>query len=196
MNEANFVKRMNWIVTGDSFLKERPLESDAFKVTATGAGITAASAPTSVVNGASYNDADTSLLTFMVPMDYDEDGDRMLLKLVVIPGTSTSGHTSDIGITSAQSIWRAGAVVDATAATAEAESATDHVTGFTREVYLSLSSGAGSYQAGDMLRRTIDANNSSTSELTMIGASIIYGSCFAAYNTDDRHRDVAFTTGD
>lgn len=192
MNEANFVKRIDWIATGDSFLKEMVLPLDAFKVTASGIPIGSATAPTSAVNGVSYNDGDTALLTFMVPMDYDVDGDRLVFKATVV--AASDAGTTDMGLTNAQTIWRPGSAADATAATAKAETATATSGLATREVFLSIS--GGSYQPGDIIRRTVDVNNSSTGELMMLAASIVYGSSFAAYNNDDRHRDMNASTGD
>jgi hypothetical protein len=194
MNENNFVERMNWISTGDFFLREFVLPLGAATVASTGVQPDASSAPTAAVNGVSYDDGNTALLTFMVPMDYDKDGDNMIYKIVGV--AATDNGTNDMGITSAQTIWRPGAAADATAATAEAESATATSGLATREIFLSLSSGAGGYEPGDVLRRTIDANNSGTGEFMMLAHSIIYGSSFAAYNDDDRWRNPAFTTGD
>lgn len=194
MNEANFVKRMNWLVTGDSFLKEMRIDTAAIRDIAGTDGIflTGSTSPLLMANGVQFDEGDTASITFALPMDYDQDGDRLILKFVVVPHTTTS-HGTDLGVTSAQSINRTGAVPITTAATAKAESNTV-ATGEVREVFLSLS--GGSYEPGDVIRRVIDVNNASTTEIIVVAVSIIYGSCVAGYNNDDRHRDADATTGD
>jgi len=194
MNEANFVKRMNWIVTGDFVLREILLPSDAVKVTSTGAGITAASAPTSVVTGTSFAGGNTALITFQIPSDYDEAGDNLVLRTLVNPGTTTSGHTSDMNLLNTQNIWRSGSAVLATAGTAVTVAAVDHVTVEVREIFMSLTVTTGGYKAGDVVVRTLDVNASSTSELILLASSLIYGSSVSFYNDTARFRNMDAST--
>ncbi len=192
MNEANFVKRLNWVATGDNFLRQRHIEQKvAITVTGTGDPILAASAPTNVVKGVSWNDGDTAWLNFEVPLDYDPTGDLLALRIVSIPVANTNAHTTDIGFTTAQKLWRVGAAEDTTAITAAAETAVDLAGGtlVAREAHLSLSGGG--YEPGDVVQLTLDGNNSSTTELITLSMSLIYGGTLAMHDDADRHRDIS-----
>ncbi len=186
MNEANLVKRFNWLVTGDSYLKEMPLSFSNFLVVSTADVIDAGSAPTLLVNGIGFASGETAHVLFHLPMDYDESGDRMVLKLVVDPDT----NVSDFGILTTKITWRPGSAEDTTAGTAKAETSASSAA-LVRETFLSMSGDA--HKAGDVIQRTVDFNGTVAS---VLAASIIYGSSFAAFNNDDRHRDMnASSTG-
>jgi len=190
MNEANFVKRMNWIATGDTVLRE--VTKDALKdnrLTSGGLALGNATSPTEEVAGAEYTDGDTSLLTFMLPMDYDSAKDDLVLRFLVQPGSTAS----DFGVLNTQRRWRAGVVVNSTNGTAAAESATTSSGSLAREVFLSLTVTTGGFEPGDVIQRVLDYNGSG-GVATLVGWSVIYGSSVSAYNDDDRHRDMAATT--
>lgn len=205
MNEANFVHRIHSFPTGDHYLAERDIPLATIRasnglaigavasavVDATG-GVTETvdltfNAPTLVSDGISFDDGETALLSIIIPQDFAVESDKAALRLVVVPSTSAS-DTTDIGITTAQSIFRAGAAEDATASSAVAEDATSSSGALVREVILDIS-GRG-YKPGDVVKLTLDVNNSSTTELILVGAALIYGSTFRAYNDDDNDRDL------
>lgn len=188
MNEANFVKRIDWIATGDSFLKEMVLPLTALKDDSNSDLIDGGSAPTLVATGTSFADGELAFIDFQIPMDYDVDGDRLVLKLLVQP----TGNASDFGVTTAKVLHRPGVAVSSTNGTAKAESSTTS-SSLAREVFLSMS--GDSLQPGDHVRRSIDANVNS-GEAVIVSQSIIYGSSFAMYDNVDRHRDMNATTGD
>lgn len=181
----NFVKNLRQIVTGDHFMAERAIPLDAVRVAASGAPIGTGSAPTSVTKGISFDDGETALLTFAIPQDYAENKDKCFLRLHEVP-SADAADTTDLGITTAQSIFRAGAAVDATASSAVAESATSSSGALVRENVLDIS-GRG-YKPGDIVQLTLDANNSSTTELILLGIDLLYGSVVRAYNDDDADR--------
>ena len=183
MNEANFVKRINWMATGDSFLRELILPMDANRVTTGNLPFSGSTAPTLVTTGVSYAEGEGSRVTFTVPQDYDQDGDRLVLKLHVQPATSAS----DWGITNARTMHRAGSAVDTTTETARSESSTTAAGSESRNVYLSMS--GESNQPGDTIGRLIDVNSSS-GEVVLVSMSLIYGSSFAMFKNADRHRDM------
>ena len=189
MNEVNFVQRMNSLVTGDMFLREVELPMlSAVRVAADGTVMTAATAPTLTTVGASFDDSDTALLHFDIPMDYAQEKDICAIRLHLIPAVADD-YSTDMGITTAQSIYRAGAVVDSTASTAVAETAVDSTSLLTREAVLDIS--GRSYQPGDHVVLTLDANNeTSGDELILLGVDLIYGGTLAAYNDDDRFCDL------
>ena len=79
--------------------------------------------------------------------------------------------------------------MDSTASTAVAETAVDSTSLLTREAVLDIS--GRSYQPGDHMVLTLDANNeTSGDELILLGVDLIYGGTLAAYNDDDRFRDL------
>jgi hypothetical protein len=141
--------------------------------------------PTVAQDGLQFDDGETALLRFSIPQDYAQNADRAALRLHVI-ATGTNG-TTDIGVTTAQRIFRDASAVITTARTAVAETAVSQATA--REVILDLT--ASGYRPGDMVTLTLDVNASSTDELVLMGIDFIYGSVLAAYNDDDRRRDLA-----
>lgn len=187
MNESNLIQRFNELVTGDRFLREieLPLIS-AVRVAATGIPLGSGTAPTLTTAGASFADGETALLHFDVPMDYATNKDTAALRLRLVPAADSADET-DLGITTAQSIYRAGVVVDTAVSTAVAETAVASTGALVREAVLDIS--GRSYQPGDHVILTLDANSDST-ELLLLGVDLIYGGTLAAYNDDDRFRDI------
>lgn len=188
MNEANLLQRIDALVTGDYFLREVELPlhghiraSNDYLPLVTG------DVPTWVQNGISFDDGETAFLDFNIPQDYAQNKDLCALRLRVVP-SADAAHTTDIGITTAQSIFRDGEAEDATVSTAVAESATASTGQLVREAVLDIS--GRSYEPGDHVRLTLDVNNSGTTELILLGIDLIYGGTLAAYNADDRARDL------
>ena len=93
-----------------------------------------------------------------------------------------------MGLTTAQALYRDGAAVDNTVAAAVAEDATASTGALVRESVLDISGNG--YKPGDRIRRTLDANNSGTTELILLGIDLIYGSCIRGYNEDDYARNI------
>lgn len=188
MNAANFVKRLNDIVTGSRFLREKELSlhghiraSNDYLPLVTG------DAPTWVQGGIQFDDGETAFLDFNIPQDYDEGVDACALRLHLVPAASAA-HTTDMGLTTAQALYRAGAAVDNTVAAAVAEDATASTGALVRESVLDISGNG--YKPGDRIRRTLDANNSGATELILLGIDLIYGSCVRGYNEDDYARNI------
>lgn len=188
MNEVNFLARVNFFATGDGFIKEvnLPLHghiraSDDYLPLVTG------DVPTWVENGISFADGETVFLDFDIPQDYDQTSDACALRVRVVPNASAA-DTTDIGITTAQTIFRAGAALDATVRTADAETAVASTGALVREAFLSLA-GSG-YRPGDHVRLTLDVNGSSSTELILLGIDLLYIGGMAAYNDDDRFRTL------
>lgn len=143
------------------------------------------SGPTVVQDGLSFDDGDTAILQFTVPQNYEQGKDVMALRFHLRP-TADSADTTDFGITTAFRRTRAGVAIVTTASTARAEAAIASTGQLAREFVADLS-GRG-LQPGDVVQVTLDANGDGTTELILSGIDLIYGSCFAAYNDDDRFR--------
>ena len=183
---ANFLQRFNEIVTGgDTFLREVELPHSAVRVAADGGLIVGATAPTKVAQGISFAGAETADLHFNIPMDYDEGVDICALRLHEVAATDDA-NTGLLGITTAQDIYRAGAAVDATVSDAVAEAAISNAGLLVRENVLDIS-GRG-YKPGDHI--TLVLTCTATTELILLGTDLIYAGDLAAYNDDDRFRDI------
>ena len=186
MNAGDFLSQANGIVTGDKFLREVELPlnghiraSDDYLPIVTG------DAPTWVEDGISFDDGETAFLDFNIPMDYDQSLDLCALRFHLMP-SADAAHTTDIGLTTAQSIYRAGVAEITTVRTAVAETATASTDKLVREVVLNIS--ASDFRPGDHVRVTLDVNNSGTTELILLGIDLIYSGDLAAFNDDDRYR--------
>jgi len=182
----NFLNRFNEIVTGDKFLREVELglqghirASNDYLPLVTG------DVPTIVEDGISFADGETAFLDFNIPQDYDQGLDICALRLHLMP-SADAAHTTDMGVTTAQSIYRAGVAEITTVRTAVAETAVASTGKLVRETILNLS--ASGYRPGDHVRVTLDANGSGATELILLGIDLIYCGDFAAYNDDDRFR--------
>ena len=188
MNQGDFLAQCNGIVTGDKFLREVELSLNGHVRTSNDfLPVGAADAPTWVTEGIQFDDGETAFLDFNIPMDYDQGLDLCALRLHLMPAADAA-HTTDMGVTTAQDIFRAGAAVDSTVRTAVAETAVASTGKLTREGVLDLS-GSG-YRPGDHVKLTLDANNSGTTELILLGIDLIYSGDFAAFNDDDRYRNL------
>ena len=188
MSAGNFLINLARIVTGHAHLvdKELPLHghiraSDDYLPLVTG------DAPTWVEDGIQFDDGETAFFDFDIPQDYDETVDACALRLHLMPAADAA-HTTDMGLTTAQALYRDGAAVDNTTVSAVAEDATASTGALVRESVLDLS--GNDYQAGDRIRRTLDANNSGTTEFILLGINLIYSSCVRGYNDDDVNRNI------
>ena len=188
MNEANFVARLNNIVTGDRFLKEKELALNGhIRASDDYNPLVDSDAPTWVEEGIQFDDGETAFLDFNIPQDYDVGVDACALRLHLLPAADAA-HTTDMGLTTAQALYRAGAAVDNTTVDAVAETATVSTGALVREAVLDISGNG--YKPGDKIRRTLDANNEDTTELILVGVDLIWGSCVRGYNEDDYARDI------
>lgn len=183
MNEQNFLKQMQFLVTGDYILAEVELALYSAVRTTGGVPLDGSSAPTAVDDGASFDDGDTADLHFTLPHDYNPTNDICRLVLLEVP-SADAAHTTDLGITTAQSIFRDGAAEDATVSTAVAEDATASTDQLVREQVIDIS-GRG-YQPGDHIRLLLDGNGNGTTEIILVGLKLRYGSSLVADDIDAR----------
>lgn len=187
MNEANILKTIGDLVTGDGFLREEVLPMHAhIRASNDYLPLVTGDVPTWAATGISFADTETVFLDFDIPMDYDTAKDVCALRLKVVPAADAA-DTTDIGITTAQSIYRVGAAVDTTVSDAVAETATASTGALVREPILDIS-GRG-YEPGDHVRLTLDVNSEGT-ELILLSLGLVYAGDLAAYNDDDRTLDI------
>jgi hypothetical protein len=166
MNPGNFLDNLPSIVNGVKAIKQEiriPM--------------------TTGVDSVAFSNSTTSPLLLHIPINYDNARDKCTLVLDEEPGADES-ETTLLGITTAQSIYRAGAAVDATTSSAVAEDATTSVGKLCRQNELDIS-GRG-YKAGDVVALTLSATNTNSATLTLRGVRMIYGSTIVAYDTTNR----------
>lgn len=185
---VNALQRFNEIVTGDKFLREVELSLHGhIRASDDNLPLVTGDVPTWCEDGISFDDGETAFLDFNIPQDYDEGQDLCALRLHEVP-SADAVDTTDLGITTAQSIFRAGAAEDATVSDAVAEDATASTGQLVRENVLDIS--GREYKPGDHVRLTLDANNGGGTELVLLGIDLIYSGDVAAYNDADRFRDL------
>lgn len=185
---VNFLQRLSEIVTGDRFLREMELSLHGhIRSTDDKLPLVTGDVPTWCEDGISFDDGETAFLDFNIPQDYDEGQDLCAIRLHLMPAADAA-HTTDMGLTTAQALYRDGVVVDNTAVTAVAETATASTGKLVRESVLDISGNG--FKPGDHIRRTLDANNSAGTELILLGMDLIYSGDVAAFNDDDRFRDL------
>ncbi len=188
MNAGNFIFRLNDLVTGSRFLAETELPLNGhIRASNDYYPLVTDDVPTWVEAGIQFDDGETAFLDFNIPQDYDAGVDACALRLHLMPAADAA-HTTDMGLTTAQALYREGAAVDNTTVDAAAETATVSTDQLVRESVLDLS--GNSYKPGDRIRRTLGANNSGSTELILLGIDLIYGSCIRGYNEDDVSRDI------
>ena len=179
MNQANFLQRMNELITGDGFIREIPIPLSA--VISTGASAPALSSNLAVVTF----DADDESITipFQVPLDYSESQDELA---VVITAELTTGDNSTNAIAlDLDEVWRA------RPGEAAADELSDDVTSdsqgvaVTVEQYTFDMSGL-NLKPGDVLSIEIDAQETGTAVATIYGAAIRYRSSLASDDQDFR----------
>ena len=188
MNEGNFLRSLNGIISGDRFLQEVELSLNGhIRASNDYLPLVTGDAPTWYEEGIQFDDGETAFLDFDIPQDYDEGVDACAIRLHLIPAADAA-HTTDMGLTTAQALYRDGAAVDNTTVDAVAETATASTGALVRESVLDIS--GNSYEPGDRIRRTLDANNSGTTELILLGIDLIYGSCIRGYNENDYARNI------
>ena len=188
MNESNILARLNGVVSGTRFLREVELPLNGhIRASNDYYPLVTGDVPTWAEDGISFDDGETAFLDFNIPQDYDESIDACALRLHLMP-SADAAHTTDMGITTAQALYRAGAAVDNTVSSAVAETATASTDKLVREAVLDIS--GRTYKPGDHVRLTLDANNSGTTELLLLGIDLIYGGDIVAFNEDDRARNI------
>ena len=166
MNEGNFLERIERLVPGRKAIKREvrvPM--------------------TTGVDSVSLANSATTAILLEIPLDYDNARDKCTLVLDEEPGADES-ETTALGITTAQTIYRAGAAADATTSDAVAEDATTSVDKLCRQNELDIS-GRG-YQAGDKIALTISATCTNAATVTLLGVRMIYGSTIVAYDSTNR----------
>ncbi len=184
LNLQNF----NDIITGFKFLREIELPLNGhIRASNDYLPLASGDVPTWVEDGISFDDGETAFLDFDIPQDYDKSLDLCGIRLHLMPSVDAA-HTTDMGITTAQSIYRAGVAEITTTRSAVVETATVSTSKLVREAVLDIS-GSG-YQPGDHVRVTLDANNSGTTELILLGINFIYSGDVAAFNDADRYRGL------
>lgn len=185
MNEANLLKRLSGLITGDGFIREVPIPLTA--CVATGASAAALSSNMLVITF----DADNESISvpFTVPLDYDESQDKLAVVLTALLTTGDKSAESNIVSLDLDQVFRARpgelkavTPLDMSAlVTSDAQSVDD----VDVEQYVFDLSGLG-MKPGDALTIEIDAQETGTAVATVYGAAIRYRSDIVAYDENQR----------
>ena len=182
MNEANFLARLAWLVTGDGFLREKQIPLNG--CIATGASAAALSSNTILIT---LDDDDESItVPVVVPLDYDETNDALAVVLTALLTTgdmSAETNTITIDLDQVKRARPGETAVDdlTTDVTSDAQSIDDDAIAN----YVFDLSGL-SLQAGDVLSVEIDAQEGGTAIAVVYAAKILYRSDIVAYDSDER----------
>ncbi len=183
MNPATFLHRLNRVITGHGFLREKQIPLTA--CVATGASDAALSSNMIVITF----DADDESVTIpvTVPLDYDESNDAIAVVLTALLTTGDmSAGTNTITLDFDQVIRaRAGesAVDDMSSdVTSDAQLVDDEAVAD----YLFDMSGL-TLRAGDVISVEIDAQEAGTAVATIYAVKILYRSDLVAFDVDDRN---------
>ena len=182
MNEQNFIKRVEFLVSGDGFVREAKIPLSA--CIATGASAPALSSNVLV---ATFDANDESLtIPFQVPLDYDASQDALAVCMTALLTTGDlSAGTNLISLDLDQvNVARPGetAVTDESAnVTSDAQSVDDAaITEYTWDL-----SSLG-LLPGDVMSIEIDAQETGTAVATIYGVSVRYRSDLTSYDQDKR----------
>lgn len=182
MNEGNFLKQLDGLITGDGFLREKQIPLNA--CIATGASTAALSSNTILIT---LDDNDESItIPVVVPLDYDETNDALAVVLTALLTTGDASVGSNIITIDFDQVKRArpgeSAVDDLTSSvTSDAQSIDDVAIAD----YVFDMSGL-SLRAGDVLSVEIDAQETGTAVSVVYAAKILYRSDIVAFDSDDR----------
>lgn len=188
MNEGNFLKRVESLVSGEGFIREKDVPLSA--CIATGASAAALSSNVVVITFDADNESVT--VPFKVPMDYDEAQDELAVVLTALL-TTGDGSSNKILLNLDQvKLARLGqtAVTDETS---NVTSLDQNVLSTAIAEYAWTLSGLG-LKAGDCLSIEIDAQETGAAVATLYGAAVRYRSDLAAYDPADRSKiDIELT---
>ena len=182
MNEGNYLKRLEGLVTGDGFLREKQVPLNG--CIATGASTAALSSNTILIT---LDDNDESItIPVVVPLDYDESNDALAVVLTALLTTGDASAGTNIITIDLDQVKRArigsSAVDDLTSSvTGDAQSIDDVAIAD----YVFDLSGL-SLRGGDALSVEIDAQETGTAVAVVYAAKILYRSDIVAFDQDDR----------
>lgn len=179
MNQANFLKQLEGLITGDGFLREKQIPLTACVAT----GASAAALSSNVLCITFDADDESVSVPVTVPLDYDESKDALA---VVITAELTTGDASSNKIE-----LDLDQVKRARPGSAASDDLTASVTSDSQNVAVTVAnyvfdlSGL-SLQAGDVLTVEIDAQETGTAVATIYAAKIWYRSDIVAFDSDER----------
>lgn len=182
MNEANFLARLAWLVTGDGFLREKQVPLTACVIT--GAGAVALDGNAIVLKF--DNDNESITVPVVVPLDYDETNDALALVLTarLTTGDESAGtNTMDLDLD--QVIRARPGASDVADLSSDVTSDSQGVDDLLIADYV-FDLSALSHRGGDALSVEIDGQETGTAVATIYAAKILYRSDIVAYDSDDR----------
>lgn len=182
MNEGNFLKRLEGLITGDGFLREKQIPLTACVLTS--AGAVALSSNAIVLLFDANNESIT--IPVVVPLDYDESNDALAIVLTarLTTGDESAGaNTMDLDLD--QVIRARPGAADVADLSSDVTSDSQGVDDLLIVEYVFDLSGL-THKAGDVLSVEIDGQETGTAVATIYAAKILYRSDIVAFDSDDR----------
>lgn len=181
MNEQNFLKRLDFLATGDGVIREVPIPISAC-LNASG---TAVANVSGVLAWYAQDDNDSLTIPFKVPMDYDPALDELAVVLTAEETTSTDVSTTnyiELDLDVVGLVRPGGAAKTTLTPVSDSQKVA-----LTVEEYAFDLSGLG-VKPGDVLSIEIDAQETGTAETSVYAVSVKYRSNIVA--NDVRLRGV------
>lgn len=182
MNEANFLKRVEFLVTGDGFVREVPISlSDVIATTASDPVLSS-----NVLQMTLAANDESLTVPFQIPLDYDEGNDALAVCLTALltQGDKSAGSniiSLDLDQVKVARPGETGITDETSNVTSDAQSVDDVVIAeYTWDL-----SGLG-LKPGDVMSIEIDSQETGTAVATIYGASIRYRSDLTSNDPDKR----------
>ena len=185
-NEANFLKSLSGLITGDGIIKEVPISlSDVIATTASDPALSS-----NVLEMTLAADNESLSVPFQIPLDYDESNDQLVLVLTAQLTTGDASAGSNIITLDFDQVNRIRpgdtAVEDLSSdVTSDAQSVDDVVIAQYAFDMSSLT-----HKVGDVLTIEIDAQETGTAVATIYGVSMRYRSDIVAFNPDTERENI------
>lgn len=182
MNQGNFLARLEGLVTGDGYLREKQIPMTACIVSNADAVTLATNA---IVLKFDANDESVTI-PVVVPLDYDESQDALAVVLTARLTTGDeSGESNTIDLDLDQVIRARPGVSDVADLSSDVTSDSQGVDDLLIANYVFDLSGL-THKAGDVLSVEIDSQKTGTAEATVYAIKILYRSDIVAFDLNKR----------
>lgn len=190
MNEQNFLRRTDDIISGEGFIREVSIPVSSCLNTGT-----AVANVSGVLAGILKADNESLVIPFKIPLDYDETKDELVVCVTaeLTTGDGVAGSNAMALDLDVIGLVRPG---DATKTTISTQYLTDSQNvALTVEEYAFAISGQES-KVGDVLSIEVDAQEDGTAEVSIYAVTVKYRSTLSAFTQGRRSEITDVTTND
>ena len=185
LNAANFLKRLEGVVTGDGFKRViQGININSLRVA--GLILTASTEPSresleTSFEGVRVSSSQTVLgdLTFLIPRDYDESVDKLYIRFLA----NSAGDTNTPTIDCAMYRKRAGAALSSDVDPTISAAVNNNTA---KAGYVEVVSEGDGWKAGDAVTCVLTTSAHTTDALDVYGLEVVYPSALAYFEDDER----------